>query len=141
MDLDTIQNMWKEDSVIDDVMLDQSSMKIPQLHAKYISLHNEISLLSKKASQELKVLEHKKWLYYSGKASPEDYQDEPFHHKVIKSDVPHWVGVDEKVLKVEMKLEYYQIMLNTLSDILKQIHQMSYNIKNMIEWRRFVNGV
>ena len=80
-------------------------------------------------------------MYYSGKASPEDYHDEPFHHKVIKSDVPHWVGVDEKVLKVEMKLEYYQIMLNTLSDILKQIHQMSYNIKNMIEWRRFVNGV
>ena len=65
---------------------------------------------------------------------------EPFDYKVIKSDVPHWVGVDASVQKVEMKLEYYGVMLYTLSDILKQIHQMSYNIKNMIEWRRFVNG-
>ena len=47
MDLETIQKMWLKDSVIDDVMLDNASLQIPQLHAKYISLHNEISLLSK----------------------------------------------------------------------------------------------
>ncbi len=140
MDLETIQKMWSKDSVIDDVMLDNASLQIPQLHAKYISLHNEISLLSKKASQELRTLEHRKWLYYSGKAPQSDYEDAPFDYKVIKSDVPHWVGVDASVQKVEMKLEYYGVMLYTLSDILKQIHQMSYNIKNMIEWRRFVNG-
>ena len=139
MDLESIQKMWEKDSKIDEVMLDESSIRIPQLHHKYITLHNEFSLLSKKASQELKRLQHKKWLYYSGKEVPEDA--EPFPYKVIKSDVVHWVQIDDDVMKVEMKLEYYDVVLHTLSDILKQVHQLSYNIKNAIEWRRFVGGV
>ena len=140
MDLEAIQSMWAKDSIIDDVLLDEASLKIPQLHAKYLSLHNEYSLLIKKASHELKTLHHKKTLYYSGKAPPEDY-DEPFPYKVMKSDVVSWVAVDESIQKVEMKLHYYDTVLNCVSEILKQIHQMSYNIKNMIEWRRFTNGI
>lgn len=140
MDLEAIQNAWAKDSIIDDVLLDEASMKIPQLHAKYLSLHNEYSLLNKKATHELKTLHHKKSLYYSGKAPPEEY-DEPFPYKVMKSDVASWVAVDESIQKVEMKLHYYDTVLNCVSEILKQIHQMSYNIRNTIEWRRFTNGI
>lgn len=141
MDLPTIQEMWKRDSVIDQVMLDVASLKIPQLHQKYLVLLNEFNLLRKKKRQELKRMEHKKWLYYSGKAEPEDYEDEPFNHKVMKSDVPAWVSVDEKVNAIEMKLEYYNEIVDTLQEILRQINQMSYNIKNAIQWRTFTNGV
>ena len=120
-------------------MLDESSLKIPQLHQKYLTLYNEFSLLSKKTEHQLKTLQHKKWLYYSGKEVPEDA--EPFPYKVIKSDVFNWMGVDEDIQKIEMKVEYYKVILNALSEILKQIHQMTYHIKQCIEWRRFVNGV
>ena len=68
------------------------------------------------------------------------YEDSPFDYKLIRSEVPSWVAVDESVNKVEMKVALYETTLSSLSDILKQIHQMSYNIKNMIEWRRFVGG-
>lgn len=132
--------MWAKDSVIDDVMLDSSSMKIPQLHAKYITLHNEYSLLLKKAKQEHNRIIHLRTLYYSGRGTPDMYEDAPFDYKLIKSEVPSWVAVDASVNKVEMKVALYETTLNSLSDILKQIHQMSYNIKNMIEWRRFVGG-
>jgi hypothetical protein len=139
LNLETIQEMWEKDSKIDDVMLDESSLKIPQLHMKYLALYNEFSLLSKKTEHQLKTLQHKKWLYYSGKEVPEDA--EPFPHKVIKSDVYNWMGVDEDIQKVEMKVEYYKVILNALTEILKQVHQMTYHIKQCIEWRRFVNGV
>jgi hypothetical protein len=140
MNLEQIQEMWSKDCVIDDVMLDTSSMKIPQLHAKYITLHNEYSLLLKKAKQELNRTCHLRTLYYSGRGTPDMYEDSPFDYKLIRSEVPSWVAVDESVNKVEMKVALYETTLNSLSDILKQIHQMSYNIKNMIEWRRFVGG-
>ena len=139
MDLQHIQEMWERDSKIDDVMLDNASLAIPQLHSKYINLFNEYSLLSKKAKQQYKVIQHKKWLYYSGKEVPEDA--EPFQHKVIKSDVANWIAVDQDIQKVEMKIDYYDVVLDTLRDILKQVHQMTYHIKQCIEWRRFVNGV
>ena len=63
MDLETINQMWSNDSKIDDVMLDQSSIKIPQLHQKYLTLLTEFQLLQKKKSQDLKKLQHQKWLY------------------------------------------------------------------------------
>ena len=39
-----------------------------------------------------------------------------------------------------MQIDYYNTTVSVLSEILKQIHQMSYNIKNAIEWRRFTGG-
>ena len=141
MDLDKINEMWLKDSVIDDVMLDTASYKIPQLHQKYLSLLTEFTLLQKKKQQDLKTLQHHKWLYYSGKAAPEVYVDKPFPYKVMKGDVMNWVEVDEEIQKVELRLEYYKVVLRTLEEILKQIHQMSYNIKNMIQWRSFTGGV
>lgn len=141
MDLATINEMWAKDSKIDDVMLDQSSIKIPQLHQKYLTLLTEFQLLQKRKSQDLKKLQHRKWLYYSGKAAPEEYEDKPFDYKVMKSDVPNWVSVDDDICKVEMQLDYYYAVIRTLEEILKQVHQMSYNIKNCIQWRSFVGGV
>ena len=141
MDLPTIQEMWKKDSVIDKIMLDEASPKDPQLHQKYLVLLNEFNLLRKKKRQDLKRMEHKKWMYYSGKAPAEDYEAEPFNHKVMKSDVPAWVSVDKQVNDIEMKLEYYNEVCDTLQEILRQVNQMSYNIKNAIQWRTFTNGV
>ena len=141
MNLEAILEMWKKDSVIDEVLLDQAALKIPQLHQKYLTLLSEYNLLYKKQAHKLKVLEHKKNLYYSGRAKPEEYEDEPFDYKVMKSDVPSWVAVDEEVQRVELKQEYYSATIRVLEDVLKQVHQMSYNIKNAIEWRRFTSGV
>ena len=132
--------MWEKDSKVDDTLLDEASLKIPQLHQKYLTLLQEYNLLHKRKSQDLKALQHKKFLYYAGKAPPEDYEEVPFPHKVLKSDVQSWVSVDEDIAKVELKLEYYCVTIRSLEEILKQVHQMSYNIKNAIQWRSFVGG-
>ncbi len=133
--------MWAKDSQIDETLLDNAALAIPQLHQKYLTLLSEFTLLWKKKKQELKALSHKKWLYYSGKASPEEYEDEPFPHKVIKADVQNWIGVDEQIQKVEMQIEYYETTVDAIKEILKQINQMTYNIRAAIDWRKFVGGV
>ena len=105
MDLATINEMWARDSKIDDTLLAEASLAIPALHQKYLTLLQEYKLLSKKKGQELRQLQHRKYLYYAGKAPPEEYEDAPFPHKVMKSDVQNWVSVDEDIAKVELKLE------------------------------------
>ena len=60
MDLEKIQEMWEKDSKIDDIMLDKASLKIPQLHQKYLTLLNNNRLLRKKKAQELKKVSHHK---------------------------------------------------------------------------------
>ena len=140
MDLQTINEMWEKDSKIDDVMLDTSSLAIPQLHQKYLDLLSEFTLLLKKTQQQHKTAQHLKFLYYSGKASPEEYEEKPFPYKVLKGEAWNWVNIDEDIQKIELKIEYYNTVLRTLEEILKQVHQMSYNIKNAIQWRAFVGG-
>ncbi len=141
MDLETIQSMWEKDSKIDDILLDKASLKIPQLHQKYLTILSQFKLLQRKKYYELKKLRHRKSLYYSGKLPPEEYSDKPFNYKVMKSDVPGWVEVDEDIQKVEIQYDYYQTIIDAVSEILKQVNQMSFNIKNAITWRTFTGGV
>jgi hypothetical protein len=141
MNLEKIKEDWKKDSVIDDILLDQASMKIPQLHYKYLTYHSDFSTLQKRKTQELKKLTHKKWLYYSGKADPEVYKDAPFQHKILKSDVKNWIEVDDDIQQMQMEVEYYNTIIHYLEEVLRQIHQMSFNIKNTITWRTFTGGL
>ena len=141
MDLDKINAMWKVDCKIDNVMLDESSIKIPQLHQKYLTLHSEFTILIKKKRLDLKKAEHYKYLFYAGKGPPEAYEDKPFPYKLLKNEARDWVQVDDDIQAIELKIEYYCATINTLTEILKQINQMSFNIKNCIEWRRFTGGV
>jgi hypothetical protein len=133
--------MWERDSKMDETLLDNAALAIPQLHQKYLTLLSEFTLLGKKKRQELKTLQHRKWLYYSGKAPPEEYEAEPFPHKVIKADIQNWIGVDPQIQKVEMQIEYYETCVEGLKEILRQINQMTYNIRAAIDWRKFVGGV
>ena len=141
MDLQKINEMWARDSVIDDTLIDQASIKIPQLHQKYLTLLSEFTLLSKKKKQELKKAQHHKFLYYAGKAPPEQYEDKPFNYKVLKGEAWNWVNIDDDIQNIELKIDYYDTVLRTIEEILKQVNQMSYNIKNVIEWRRFTGGM
>ena len=98
-------------------------------------------LLSKKKKQELKKAQHHKFLYYAGKAPPEQYEDKPFNYKVLKGEAWNWVNIDDDIQNIELKIDYYDTVLRTIEEILKQVNQMSYNIKNVIEWRRFTGGM
>ena len=51
MNLDEIQEMWQRDAVIDPDNLHDESLKIPQLHAKYYTIYNTITLLREKARE------------------------------------------------------------------------------------------
>jgi hypothetical protein len=87
-----------------------------------------------------KILKKEKWLYYSGKADPDVYKDDPFDHKVLKPDIDKYMDADTDIIKSVSKIEYYQTMLNFLDSILKTILNRTYQIKNAIEYMRFTAG-
>ena len=49
IDLKSIHNMWKEDCVIDEMKLDETSRQTPILHAKYLELLSTVKLQLKRA--------------------------------------------------------------------------------------------
>ena len=140
MDIEKIQTLWDEDSKLDVDNLHTESTKIPSLHAKYYKIYNKILLLKKMEENKLKVLNKEKWQYYTGKANPEVYVDKPFDHKVLRQDVDKYLESDEDLIKAKTKIDYFQVMLNYLDSILKNINNRTYQIKNAIEWQQFIRG-
>ena len=141
MNLDEIQEMWKKDSVIDPDNLHDESIKIPQLHAKYYTIHNTITLLRERARETYNRVKLERYNYYTGKADPEVYAEEPFPYKVRDKDaLQRHMDADEKLNKIDVKIRYYDVMLRFLEDIIKTISNRTYQIKNSIEWHRFQAG-
>ena len=141
MNLEMIQEMWKKDSVINPDCLDEESLKIPQLHAKYFELYNTNHLLKKNAEQKWKTVLHERYEYYSGKADPEVYIENPFPKKIRdKETLQKYLDSDDKLSKVALKIEYYETLINYLESILKVVQNRTFQIKNAIEFRKFVSG-
>ena len=140
MNLDEIQALWDEESKLDQDESHVESTKIPSLHAKYYKIYNNITLLKKIEENKLKQTKKEKWLYYTGKADPEIYIDKPFDHKVIRQDMDMYLGSDDDLIKIQSKMDYFQVMLNYLDSILKSITNRTYQIKNAIEWQKFIRG-
>jgi len=142
VDLETIQSMWVKDSKMDHDNLHTESLNIPILHAKYYDLYNNIQLLRKKADQQRKNIRHERYEYFSGKADPEVYIDNPFPKKIRDKDtLQKYLDADEKLSGVSLKIEYYEVMMKYLEEILKMLSQRTYQIKNAIEFMRFSAGL
>jgi hypothetical protein len=141
MNLDEIQEMWQRDSVIDPDNLHDESLKIPQLHSKYYTLYNTITLLREKARETHNRVRLERYNYYTGKAPAEVYVEEPFPYKVREKDaIQRYMDADERLSKIDLKIRYYDVMLKFLEEVIKMITNRNYSIKNAIDFMKFTAG-
>ena len=141
MNLEQIQEMWQKDSVIDPDNLHDESLKIPQLHSKYYTIYNTITLLREKARESYNRIRLERHNYYTGKAPAEVYVEEPFPYKVREKDaIQRHMDADEKMSTINMKIKYYDVILKFLEEIIRNVSNITYQIKNAIEWQQFQSG-
>ena len=141
MNLEQIQEMWQKDSVIDPDNLHDESLKIPQLHSKYYTIYNTITLLREKARDSYNRIRLERHNYYTGKAPAETYVEEPFPYKVREKDaIQRHMDADEKMSTINMKIKYYDVTLKFLEEIIRNVSNRTYQIKNAIEWQQFQSG-
>ena len=146
IDLQQILEMWKEDSVIERNNLDETSRTTPALHAKYLELLAQAKLAKKRAEFQQKTLPKQKWLYYNGKMTQEEIEQngwvpDPFDGlKVLKGEMEHYYDSDPEIQKSEEKIVYWKTIIETLTDIIDNIKWRHQTIGNMIRWRQFESG-
>lgn len=141
MNLDQIQEMWERDSQIDPDNLHDESLKIPQLHSKYYTLYNTITLLREKARESYNRVRLERYNYYTGKAPAEMYVEDPFPYKVRdKEALQRYLDADEKLNKVDLKIRYYDVELKFLEEIIKIVSNRTFQIKNAIDFIKFTAG-
>ena len=140
MDLEALQNQVDVDLKIDDTELDLESIRTPQLHNKYLKLFTKYSLQLKKVKDDYDGLYKFKWEYYTGKSTMEVYQAEPFDLKVLKADVHIYLNADAELQKLGQRQEYLNIVVVYVERVLREINNRNWNIRNTIEWKKFLHG-
>jgi hypothetical protein len=142
--LNGLKKMVAEDMVIDDTELDLESLKIPQLHNKYLNLYTDEKLNLGRIQSEVKALIRVKWEYYTGKLDEDELKElgwEPFQYKILKSDIDKYLESDSDLIEKNHRLLFQEEKVKYLDAIVKSFNGRQWNIRNAIEWRKFVSGV
>jgi len=145
--LQSILEMWKKDSIIDEMNLDESSRDSAKLHGKYLELLSVNRMKLKKAELEFKVLLKDKWLHYNGKMPKEQIDEKGWDYDplngltVLKGDMDYYYDSDPIIQEHQAKIQYLEEVCATLKEILENVKWRHQNIKNMIEWRKFTSGI
>ena len=142
LDINAIQQMWKEDAKIDPDDLHNESLKIPELHAKYYEIFTNLLLLKKNCEENKKRIRHEKYEYYTGKAEAETYIQNPLDKKVRdKEHLQSCLNADADISKINIKIEIFDVSLAFLQDIIKMLHNRSFQIKNSLEAQKYISGL
>ena len=143
MTLDDIRKELERDTLVDQTALDTESLKIPQLHSKYLNFLTDERLVLSQYESELSIFERIWWEYYTGKMSREELlvrKLEPFALKILRQDIPLYLNADPNIIKARQKCLYQREKISLLEEIVKELNNRHWKIRNAIEWRRFVNG-
>jgi len=138
MTIEDIMEMWGEDSHIDDKDLDYESLKIPNLHQKYLDIYSKEKRKLSDLKTHWKVLFQQRWevvISKNGRA--------PEHNiRISKSELEkHYVAADESLQKAEKILNEQEGKVDYLKSVLSMIENRSFHINNAISWRKFVAGL
>ena len=146
MKLEELYTAIEKDLTIDRFNLAEESTRGSSIFIKYSRLlTNERTSL---ASLRLRIEEliRQKTRYYQGKADPEEYKDDKDYFKYssekkTNSQVDQLVQTDPQVMKMREQIIIREEKVSLLSEVMKEIHRRSFNIKNAIDYEKFQAGV
>ena len=143
MKLEEIQELWNRNREIDIAELAIESVRIPQLHDKYLKIYIDERIKLKSLEFELSKMVRLKNDYYSGKMAQEDLEKlgwEPFLGKILKGEMHSYLEADEDVFRIKTKIVMMEEKINYLDSIVKMINNRGFQIKSAIDWIKFKSG-
>ena len=136
MKLEDIQELWHRDSTIDYTELGTESIRIPQIHDKYLKIFTDERIRLKGVEFELSKMVRIKTEYYSGKMSQEEIAEygwdfDPFQGlKVLKGEMEYYYEADTDIQKSEDKIQYIKTCIDTVYEIIENVKWRHQTIGN-----------
>ena len=144
MKLEEIQELWNKDRDIDIENLATESVKIPQIHDKYLKIYIDERIRLKSLEFELAKMTKLKLEYYAGTLSKEallEHKWEPFLTKVIKTERYSYLDSDEDIFRIKANITLMQEKINYVESVIKMINNRGFQIKSAIDWIKFKHGI
>lgn len=140
MKLEEIKEMAEVDLKIDRNNLSLSSAEVPTLVNKYYLIFIDEARILKMIEQKQMMVYKDLYDYYLHFAPPEVYIKKPFNRKVLKGDVDMFISADQEFVDINNKIEAQKMKVKYLEEIIKQLNQRTFAVKNIIAFEQFKNG-
>lgn len=125
---------WRVDAEMSDDLFEEAR-RIPILHSKWLDKYLRVQLLKEEKDLAYKIKYKEKYHFYMGRDeyAPDD--------KILKNEVSIYVEADSEVTDAKATLKYYEKLESILKEILNNINNRSFQIKNAIDWLRYSRGI
>jgi len=144
MTLDELIDQWEKDSTVDGDNLDRESIRTPNIHSKYLRIMMTYKMKLSALKVEYSTLRQTKFRYYRGemgKVELEQYGWEQWQGvKPLKSDMNEFLDGDADLNKITIKCQYLENMIQGVESMMNQIKARDWQIRNSIEWKKFITG-
>ena len=144
MKLEDILDEWDKDSQLDRTKLDNASLGVAKMHAKYIRILSHERLLLTRYENEYKQLKFDKQEFYAdgpSEVTPKEWFELlPPKGRIIKTEVPRYLEIDRDIVALTLKIGLQKEKVEILKSIIDMISRTGFQIKNAIEWMKFMNG-
>ncbi|AIX13107.1 putative repair and recombination protein UvsY [Erwinia phage phiEa2809] len=123
-----------------DKNLDQISLRCGRAFSQAQKFYlNEGRGLEKFTAKRNQV-EVQRRLYYLGQLPAAFYQKEPLPRPVLKTDVELYLKADSVLQEISALVEEQKRKVKYLESCFDRIRSMGYEVKNAIEWRKYMDG-
>ena len=139
-----ILSEWEKDSVINPDKISTDSINVGHLHSKYIRYLFDCKERYIILDARLSEIRRTKTRYYKGEMSKIELDERGWNQyqgpRLTKSAISEILVDDEDIVDVRIKMETVMLLITTLESIIKTLHSRSFDIKNHVEYVKFVNG-
>lgn len=145
MQLNELMQQWENDCKIDDDHLGEASTFTPNLHSKYINILVAMKLKRSKYDAEFKILRKNKFRYYRGELARGELEMLGWEQwqgvKPLKNEMDEFLEGDSELVAMKSKVDYLNITIEFLESVLTAIKARDWQIKNGVEWKKFLTGM
>jgi len=134
---------WDKDCQIDETELGTESTNIPKLHNKYLKIFMSERMRLLKLKSEFKRTRRNLLEYYLGELDQHELAElgrDQFYKKLLKNEVDLYIDSDDIITDITIRVAAQQEKVDYVESIIKSINTRGFQIKNAIEWNRFITG-
>ncbi len=144
MNIEQLHDLWDVDCALDDNHLDRESVRTPNLHAKYLRHLIQHKMKLAALAVDYDTLRQKKFRYYRGEMGKVELEELSWSQwqgiKPLKNEMMEFLEGDVDLNRVSIKREYINCMVQAIEAILGQIKARDWQIRNAIEFKKFISG-
>lgn len=117
------------------------ALKTNDLLVSWVNFYiKEKNILKKLYNKRNRLFQELK-LYYSGKASPEVYNEKPLNERILRSDLESYINSNDTFLQLKEQIDEQESVVELCQLAVETLKTRTFLIKDAIKYLEFINGL